>query len=65
MLNTPQQIQDAKVLTLRQMLILEIKGMTRSRAPSAYAMLKGMGYRGTRQQVLEQLNADRAAILGT
>lgn len=60
---TGNQIDMARLLTLRAMLKLELKGMTRSRAPSAYAMLKKMGYKGTRQEVLAQLDAQRADIL--
>lgn len=60
---TGNQIDMAQLLTLRAMLKLEMKGMTRSRAPSAYAALKKMGYKGTRQEVLAQLDAQRADIL--
>ena len=35
MLTTPTQIEGARLLTLRSMLMLEMKGMKRSRAPSA------------------------------
>lgn len=58
------QIDMARLLTLRAMLKLEMKGMTRSRAPSAYSMLKQIGYKGTREQVLKQLDAARTGILG-
>ena len=61
---TGTQIDTAQLLTLRAMLKLEMKGMKRSRAPSAYAMLKQMGYKGTREQILEQLDAARNKILG-
>lgn len=61
---TGTQIDTAQLLTLRAMLKLEMKGMKRSRAPSAYAMLKQMGYKGTREQILEQLDAARNEILG-
>ena len=60
---TEQQIVNARLLTLRAMLKLEIKGLTRSRAPSAYSMLKNLGYKGTRQAVLAQLDAQRNEIL--
>jgi hypothetical protein len=60
---TGHQIPMAQLLTLRAMLKLELKGMSRSRAPSAYSMLKKMGYKGTRQEVLAQLDAARADIL--
>jgi len=61
---TGNQIDMARLLTLRAMLKLEMKGMKRSRAPSAYAMLKTMGYKGTREQILEQLDAARNEMLG-
>ena len=41
---TGNQIDLARVLTLRSMLKLEIRGMHRSRSPSAYSMLKKMGF---------------------
>ena len=61
---TGKQIEQARLLTLRAMLKLEIKGMQRSRAPSAYSMLKSMGYKGTREAVLAQLDAQRNEMLG-
>ena len=61
---TGKQIEQAQLLTLRAMLKLEIKGMQRSRAPSAYSMLKSMGYKGTREAVLAQLDAQREEMLG-
>ena len=61
---TGNQIDTARLLTLRAMLKLEMKGMKRSRAPSAYSMLKQIGYKGTREQILEQLNAVRNEMLG-
>ncbi|CAB4155142.1 hypothetical protein UFOVP654_82 [uncultured Caudovirales phage] len=60
---TGNQIDMAQLLTLRAMLKLELKGMTRSRTPSAYSMLKKLGYKGTRQEVLAQLDAARNEIL--
>ena len=60
---TGNQIDMARLLTLRAMLKLELKGMTRSRAPTAYSALKKLGYKGTRQEVLAQLDAQRADIL--
>jgi hypothetical protein len=60
---TGNQIEQARLLTLRAMLKLELKGLTRSRAPSAYSMLKSMGYKGTREAVLAQLDAQREEIL--
>jgi hypothetical protein len=64
MLTTPTQIEGARLLTLRSMLKLEMKGMKRSRAPSAYSMLKTMGFKGTREQVLAELDAVRNELIG-
>ena len=64
MLTTPTQIEGARLLTLRSMLMLEMKGMKRSRAPSAYSMLKQMGFKGTREQVLAELDAVRNELIG-
>tara|TARA_R110000868_G_scaffold102699_2_gene282993 strand:- start:1115 stop:1318 length:204 start_codon:yes stop_codon:yes gene_type:complete len=61
---TGNQIDDFQLLTLRQMLKLEIRGMSRSRSPSAYSILKKMGYTGTRESVLAQLDDRRREILG-
>lgn len=63
-LTTPDQIEGARLLTLRSMLKLEMKGMTRSRAPSAYSMLKTMGFKGTREQVLAQMDEIRNQLIG-
>ena len=60
---TEQQIANARLLTLRAMLKLEIKGMKRSRAPSAYSMLKSLGYKGSREVVLATLDKQREGIL--
>ena len=61
---TGHQIEGARLLALRQMLKLEMKGIPRSRAPSAYSMLKKMGYKGTRAEVLTQLDVVRNEMLG-
>jgi hypothetical protein len=64
-LTTPTQIDNARRLTLRQMLRLEIKGLSKSRGPTAYSTLKSVyGYTGTRESVLKQLDAWRDALLG-
>ena len=61
---TGNQIDDARRLTLRAMLKLEIKGMSRSRGPTAYSTLKAVyGYKGTRESVLAQLDAWRNEVL--
>ena len=61
---TGQQIDDARRLTLRQMLKLEIKGLSRSKGASAYSVLKkDYGYKGTRESILKELDAWRDALL--
>lgn len=61
---TGHQIEGARLLALRAMLKLEMRGMHRSKPPSAYSMLKKMGYKGTRQEVLAQLDVVRNEMLG-
>lgn len=64
-LTTPTQIEAARLLTLRQMLKLEIKGLSKSRGPTAYSTLKAVyGYKGSREKVLSELDAWRDAMLG-
>jgi succinylarginine dihydrolase len=63
-LSTPTQIEGARLLTLRSMLMLEMKGMKRSRSPSAYSMLKQMGFKGSREKVLAQMDEIRNQLLG-
>ena len=61
---TGSQIDDARRLTLRAMLKLEIKGLSKSRGPTAYATLKSVyGYKGSREKVLSELDAWRDALL--
>jgi hypothetical protein len=60
---TGSQIEAARLLTLRQMLKLEMLGMSKSRGPTAYSTLKTMGYVGTRKSVLAQLDAWRDELL--
>jgi hypothetical protein len=57
------QIEGARLLTLRSMLKLEILGMHR-RGRSAYAILKDMGFKGTRESVLAQLDEIRNQLIG-
>lgn len=62
---TGHQIETARLLTLRQMLKLEIKGMGRIGKHTAYSVLKKeYGYKGTRDSVLAQLDAWRNETLG-
>ena len=61
---TGNQIDDARRLTLRQMLKLEIRGLSKSRGPTAYSTLKAVyGYKGSREKVLSELDAWRDALL--
>lgn len=63
-LTNPTDIDNARRLTLRQMLKLEIKGLSRSKGASAYSVLKkDYGYKGTREKVLSELDAWRDALL--
>ena len=51
------QIEAMRLLTLRSMLELELKGMRRSRPPSAYAIIKrDLGLKGSRESVLTQMH---------
>lgn len=53
-LDNPESIQMYRLLTMYQMLKLEIKGMKHSRG-SVYALIKKeFGLKGTKQNVLEQ-----------
>jgi hypothetical protein len=61
---TGHQIEAARLLTLRQMLKLELKGMSKSKGPTAYSTLKMMGWKGTREKVLSDLNDWRDEFLG-
>jgi hypothetical protein len=56
-LDNPNQIAHFRLLTLRQMLKLEMLGMKHSSGKSAYAMIKReLGLKGSRQSVFEQLS---------
>jgi hypothetical protein len=49
------KIEGARILTLKAMLSLELKGMKR-RGRSAYSIVKEeLGFRGSRQKVYDQL----------
>jgi hypothetical protein len=56
-LTTPTQIALFRLATLRSGLKLETKGLRMGRNKSAYSILKGMGYKGTRAEVLAQVTA--------
>ena len=52
----PEQVDYARLLTLRTALKLEIQGL-KSRGRSAYTILKEeLGIKGSRESVLEQVN---------
>ena len=54
-LDTPEQIEMAKYLTMRSGLKLEIQGLRLSRGISCYKMVKNtFGLKGSKQKVLEQ-----------
>jgi|TARA_R100001460_G_scaffold33483_1_gene65540 hypothetical protein len=54
-LDTPEQIQMARYLTMRSGLKLEIQGMRLSRGVNCYKMVKDtFGLKGSKQKVLEQ-----------
>ena len=62
---TGTQIDDARRLTLRAMLKLEMKGLSKSRGPSAYSTLKTVyGYKGSREKVLSELDELRNQFIG-
>ena len=60
---TGNQIEAARLLTLRQALKLELRGMKR-RGRTAYSVLRDMGFRGSREAVLEQLDDIRNQLIG-
>lgn len=65
-LDTPEQIQMFRLLTLRQGLKLELKGMRMSsKSRTAYSILKKeFGMKGSRQTVLDELDRIRDEIMG-
>ena len=59
MLTTQPQIEAFRLRYLRQGLKLEMRGMRlTAKGQTCYAILKGMGYKGTKQQVFDQLTID-------
>ena len=63
MIITDDKIELYRLLVLRKGLQLESKGMKVSRGVSILKILKGMGYTGTRKQILAQLDALHAALM--
>ena len=57
-----ENIELFRLMTLRQGLKLEISGLKVSRGVSILKILKKMGYTGTRQQILAQLDEIHAQI---
>jgi hypothetical protein len=54
-LDTPEQIQMARYLTLRSGLKLELKGLRMTRGISCYKIIKDtFGLKGSKQKVLDQ-----------
>ena len=64
-LTNRQDTDNFRMLTLREGLKLEISGIKVTRGTTCYAILKKMGYRGSRASVLTQMDALRAEILRT
>jgi len=62
MITGKANIELFRLMTLRQGLKLELLGMKVSRGVSILKILKGMGYKGTRQQILTQLDEVHAQI---
>jgi len=62
MITGKANIELFRLMTLRQGLKLELLGMNVSRGVSILKILKGMGYKGTRQQILAQLDEVHAQL---
>jgi hypothetical protein len=62
MITGKENIELFRLMTLRQGLKLELLGMKVSRGVSILKILKGMGYKGTRQQILTQLDEVHAQL---
>jgi hypothetical protein len=61
-ITNPDRIAQFQILALRQALNLEIMGM-KKRGSSAYSTLKALGFKGTRQEIFEQLSELRTQWL--
>ena len=62
-ITNPDHIAQMRLLTLRQALRLEMLGMKRG-GKSAYAILKAEGFKGTKQEIFDQLSELRTQWLG-
>jgi hypothetical protein len=63
-ITNPDHIAQIRILTLRQALRLEMMGMKRRRGQSAYSILKAEGFKGTKQEIFDQLSELRTQWLG-
>ena len=62
MITGKENIELFRLMTLRQVLKLEMSGLKVSRGVSIVKILKKMGYTGTRAQMLAQLDEIHAQI---
>jgi hypothetical protein len=62
MIITDDKIELYRLLVLRKGLQLEDRGLKVSRGVSILKILKGMGYTGTRRQILAQLDEIHAQV---
>ncbi len=62
-ITNPDHIEQMRLLTLRQALKLEMMGM-KKRGKSAYAILNQEGFKGSKQEVFDQLSELRTQWLG-
>jgi hypothetical protein len=62
-ITNPDHIEQMRLLTLRQALKLEMMGM-KKRGKSAYAILNQEGFKGTKQEIFDQLSELRIQWLG-
>ena len=58
-----QQIENYRLATLRTALRLEIRGLRMTSRRTSYAILKDLGYKGSRQKVLDDVTTDVESIL--
>lgn len=63
-LTTPEQINAYRLRCLRQGLKAEMHGMRlTAKGKTCYAILKGMGYKGTKQQVFDAVTIDSENLM--
>ena len=56
-LTTPEQIEAYRLATLRSGLRIELRGMRMTRGRTCYAMLKDMGFTGSRDKVFADVTS--------